>query len=104
MNTNTTTPASAGNDLVTLRSRFLTYRWRGRQFVNGTCVVSRADLAAAQRDPAFGQGMDFWEDTASKDSAVRASQQEIDTEQPKSATSEAEAKPAASGNGKGKKT
>jgi len=43
-----------------LRSRYPSYRWGDKQFVNHVCEVSEQELARAKSDPFFGS--DFWED------------------------------------------
>lgn len=45
-----------------LRSRYAGYRWRNVRFENHVAVVDRETFAAAQRDPSFGAGADFWHD------------------------------------------
>jgi hypothetical protein len=47
-----------------LRSRFRSYRFAGVQFFAHVAVVDNDKFQQAVKSPFFGQGKDFWEDTA----------------------------------------
>ncbi len=48
---------------VRFRSRFRSYTFRTLRFNNNVAETDDAELiAAARRDPRFGEGLDFWED------------------------------------------
>lgn len=47
-----------------LRSKFRNYRFAGAQFFAHVAVVDESKFQQAVKSPFFGQGKDFWEDTA----------------------------------------